>query len=87
MGQVFLRILLVVIVVQESYRLPVFLILSEMICHGPHGRGDVGCVEDQVFLRHHRSVDLFRLLQCKFFHNHSSCIFIRSDKDSRRYTV
>ena len=53
MLQMLLRILLIIIIMQHSDRLPVLPVFSEIIRHGTHGIADVFRVNDQVFLRHH----------------------------------
>ena len=65
MVQMLLRVLLIVIVVQHPYRLPVLLVLTEMPGHGPHGIADVLCVQDQMLLRHHGFVQFCCSGQCQ----------------------
>ena len=76
MLQVLFRILLVVVIMQQTDRLPVFDILSEMLRHSPHGVTNVKRVQYQMPLRNHRVVQFPGSFQCQhYFIILQRCVF------------
>ena len=68
-GQMLLRIVLIIHVVQIADGLPVLLVRAEMLCHGAHGGGNGQGVQEQMFV-----VAVFRqdgtgLIQSELTHN------------------
>ena len=67
--KMFVRILLVVVVMQITDSHPVLFILSEVLGHGAHCGHYVKCMESEMFLSYHSIIKLFCSFKCKHFPN------------------
>ena len=65
MLQVLLRILFIIIVMQDPDRLPVLRVFPEVFRHGPHGIAYIFRMDEQVLVLHHRPVQFRRPLQAQ----------------------
>ena len=68
MLQMLFRKFLIIIVMEIPDRLPVLPVRPEMLCHRTHTRRHVRRMQLQMFLRNHRIIDPFCLINCQFFH-------------------
>ena len=70
--QMFVRILLVIIIVQIAHGFPVFPVSAKVLRHGSHAGGYIRCVQQQMYLRNSLRIDPSCLFDGQLFHPFSS---------------